>query len=364
MRTPPFVGGRAANQRGAVPGSPAAPTPGMPVPVQQRAGAPGGAGTTGTPPRGGILGTLQDPNIASIALAAAQQLTRPRYPGETGMGNAVGAVTAGFNQLAQQRQLQLERERLALETKTKNDQWEREQTRKDADTAGTNARRTSQTAGEEEDRSLKMQVNETEAEYKRRMVKVAERNATSSETNANSLETSRGAEMAYQQERLRQAAEAHVLAKEKFVEEKRQFEKGLSSKEKLAAAQTSVDWAQVGVQRERTELMRVRAGESTNDPKLRAQAANIAARMIDSKRRNTVQTRNPPDLEKETEELTDKVYEYLKSGKPTPKGAGAGGDNKETEAPPKENDVIALPDGSKQQLRRSRPGGPLEWKPL
>jgi hypothetical protein len=37
-------------------------------------------------------------------------MTRARYPGESGIGNAVNAVTAGYNTLAQQRQMQVARE--------------------------------------------------------------------------------------------------------------------------------------------------------------------------------------------------------------------------------------------------------------
>src|SRR6187399_1981691 len=93
---------------------------------------PGGSPVTGTQPgggaqapasmpqkKGGIWDRLTDPSLAGIALAAGQQMTRARYPGESGIGNAVNAVTAGYNTLAQQRQMQVAREQAQREWEAK-----------------------------------------------------------------------------------------------------------------------------------------------------------------------------------------------------------------------------------------------------
>jgi len=84
--------------------------------------APAGGGPASMPQKkGGVWSRLTDPSLAGIALAAGQQMTRARYPGESGIGNAVNAVTAGYNTLAQQRQMQYAREQAAREQRMKEE---------------------------------------------------------------------------------------------------------------------------------------------------------------------------------------------------------------------------------------------------
>lgn len=304
-RTPPFVGGRG------VPGTPAAPTPGMPLPMPGASQVPGG--TAGLQPRTGVLGMLQNPNVAATALAAAQQLTRPRYAGETGMGNAVSAVTAGFNQLVQQKALQQARELAAEERRTKNSQWEREQTRKDSDTSNQNRRRDAQTVNEDEDRVVRREINETDRQYKERTAKVAEQNAASTKQNADSLETSRGAELAFQQERLAQAAASHKLEREKFDEAKSQFDRGLITKDQLEQKKLAVDWAQVGVARERNTLLRAKAGELSVDVKLWGAAVDDATNIVKLQASQEFPTEKPTDRSQQVQRLAEELYQKAKS---------------------------------------------------
>ena len=245
-RTPPGYGGGGMAQRGEVLGRPTMPTPGAPrtMPpslgetlgtVTPKPAAKRGAKTTydpdggyveedndgtkrvfdkdnklidtiippGSPGAGtwqppaeakkpGIWDRLTDPSLAGIALAAGQQMTRARYPGESGIGNAVNAVTAGYNQLAQQRAMQVARE----EARRKADLEEREQKRKEGeatsqaeerkaqgkrweDMSADERRKARQAAAQAEiDRAEK----ERAAGYKGREVTVAEENAKSLKT--------------------------------------------------------------------------------------------------------------------------------------------------------------------------------------
>jgi hypothetical protein len=242
-RTPPGYGGGGMAQRGEVLGRPTMPTPGAPrtMPpslgetlgtVTPKPAAKRGAKTTydpdggyteedndgtkrvfdkdnklidtiippGSPGAGtwqppaeakkpGIWDRLTDPSLAGIALAAGQQMTRARYPGESGIGNAVNAVTAGYNQLAQQRAMQVARE----EARRKADLEEREQKRKEQDTTSQAGQRTAQ-GKRWEDMSAderrkaradaaKQVLDQAErdraAGYKGREVTVAEKNAES-----------------------------------------------------------------------------------------------------------------------------------------------------------------------------------------
>jgi hypothetical protein len=93
-----------------------------PQPYNPNAPAGGGQSPASMPQKkGGIWDRLTDPSLAGIALAAGQQMTRARYPGESGIGNAVNAVTAGYNTLAQQRQMQYAREQAAREQRMKEE---------------------------------------------------------------------------------------------------------------------------------------------------------------------------------------------------------------------------------------------------
>jgi len=93
-----------------------------PQPYSPNAPQGGGQSPASMPQKkGGIWDRLTDPSLAGIALAAGQQMTRARYPGESGIGNAVNAVTAGYNTLAQQRQMQYAREQAAREQRMKEE---------------------------------------------------------------------------------------------------------------------------------------------------------------------------------------------------------------------------------------------------
>jgi len=154
-------------------------------------GSPG-AGTWQPPAEAkkpGIWDRLTDPSLAGIALAAGQQMTRARYPGESGIGNAVNAVTAGYNTLAQQRQMQVAREEAARKAALE----EREQKRKEQDTTSQAGQRTAQgkrweDMSADERRKARQAAAQAEldraekdraAGYKGREVTVAEKNAES-----------------------------------------------------------------------------------------------------------------------------------------------------------------------------------------
>jgi hypothetical protein len=227
------------------------------------------------------------------------------------MNNAVNAVTAGFNQLAQQKAMQQAREQLAQEQATKNAQWDREQKRKESDTSGENARRTAQSQNDANKTNNEKLQGETDRQYKARMAKVAEQNATSTKENTDSLKTFRVGELNAQEKRLKQAAEVHKLEQDKFEEVKRQFKAGQISKERYEKQKLSVDWAQVGVAHERNVLLKAKVGEGV-DVKLMGEAYDDAVNTLRLQAENdfSADAKNYPEA---TKKLAEQLYLERKS---------------------------------------------------
>jgi hypothetical protein len=312
-RTPPGYGGGGMAQRGEVLGRPTMPTPGAPrtmppslgetlgtvtpKPAGKRGakttydpdggyteedndgtkrvfdkdnklidtiippGSPG-AGTWQPPAEAkkpGIWDRLTDPSLAGIALAAGQQMTRARYPGESGIGNAVNAVTAGYNTLAQQRQMQVarelaEREWQAKQAKAQQDKLESEA--KIGDYKSQGERREAQSADERRKaRQAAAQASLDQAE-RDRAAGFKGREVATGEKNAASLETSR-------QETARQADLDYNLAVRKVANDEAEFQalqKRNASLDDLARQKLKVDQGHLAVAQANSARMAAKEG--------------------------------------------------------------------------------------------------------
>ena len=196
--------------------------------------------------KGGIWDRLTDPSLAGIALAAGQQMTRARYPGESGIGNAVNAVTAGYNTLAQQRQMQVarelaEREWQAKQAKAAQDKLESEA--KVGDYKSQGERRKAQT----EDEARKAKAAQTAANVKE-VFDTAEANRKSRETDIDQQRVTNT--KAYNDDILRQGdlrvniAEKQAMTAEETLKELRKRNAGL---DQIRAAELAVKQRQVAV---------------------------------------------------------------------------------------------------------------------
>lgn len=287
FRTPPFAG--KTNPVGPVPG---APQP-VPPPVTQTPGTPLGAAPAPAPAStpqataGGVPlkqrvwdGLVNNPSGANMLLAAAQQLTRPRYPGETGMGNAVSAVTAGMNQLSQMRQLQLDREKLNREYQLKLDEMglkKRETVAKEKDTD-------SNVTSRKEKAATDKALFEETVRHNTETEKVAGRNAGASETNAaanaknaESLATLRTQQIDNSKKQLDLQSKEYGLKERELAEKKRQFDKGLTSREEYQNMQVALERQKVQLEATRLAIVRDKAAKATGeltDLKIMSEAAD------------------------------------------------------------------------------------------
>jgi hypothetical protein len=219
----------------AQPHNPNAPAAGTPASMPQK--------------KGGIWSRLTDPSLAGIALAAGQQMTRARYPGETGIGNAVNAVTAGYNTLAQQRQMQVAREEAARKARLE----EREQARKESGTTSENAQRTAQNErwkamSENEKRKYDFDKDKWIAEkgFKERELGYKGREVTVAEQNSESLKADREARARNDEQRVA-ALETQVdIAKQELaarIKENATDNERLAAELKVHQGQLDLGWA-------------------------------------------------------------------------------------------------------------------------
>jgi len=227
---------------------------------------PGGSPVTGTQPGGGgqapasmpqqkrgVWSTLTDPSLAGIALAAGQQMTRARYPGESGIGNAVNAVTAGYNTLAQQRQMQYAREQAAREQQMK-------QAKQDQDIAESKSRAEQNRAQaerygkqtEHEERQDKLdKIKENNAETQRRVDEVFK--------NANlTLEQQKAAaqQLMYENQKANLDLQYALAERNAIAAQKRHDEDVRHNKQSEATEQSRVE-----LERARVDLQRIKAAK-------------------------------------------------------------------------------------------------------
>jgi len=365
-RTPPGYGGGGMAQRGEVLGRPTMPTPGAPrtmppslgetlgtvtpKPAAQRGakttydpdggyteedndgtkrvfdkdnklidtiippGSPG-AGTWQPPAEAkkpGIWDRLTDPSLAGIALAAGQQMTRARYPGESGIGNAVNAVTAGYNTLAQQRQMQVARELAEREWKAKQDKAAIDKLKSEQEIAESKSRQQKIKDEAEDAKGKRNQARQDAAVREMEAIdkgNTARRTAETAQQNADSLKA--------QREHEAQVADQNILIKESELINARENLKRLKEQgaetARIRDGELKVHQGQLGVAQANSARM---ASKETNEkflPFLKEAGDDIAAR-----ERNAVQaaynantTYQPPsqaDHDKAVNELAMKRY--------------------------------------------------------
>jgi len=277
-------------------------------------GSPG-AGTWQPPAEAkkpGIWDRLTDPSLAGIALAAGQQMTRARYPGESGIGNAVTAVTAGYNQLAQQRAMQVAREQAQREWEAKQAKAKQEAKESDARITGIQSeseRRAAQNAKDRADARRDAAQAEIDRYNKEQDRILKGREVTTGETNAASLKA--------QREHEAQVADQNILIKESELINARDNLKRLKEQgaetARIRDGELKVHQGMLGVAQANSARM---ASKETNEkflPFLKEAGDDIAAR-----ERNAVQaaynantTYQPPsqaDHDKAVNELAMKRY--------------------------------------------------------
>lgn len=248
-----------------------------------------------------LYGHLKDPRTATVLMSAANQLTRPRRVGETGVGQYVSALTSGYNTLAMGRLMQQERERQM-----------REEMRKAAESA----------AGV---RATHAQAGKLEAETAEipKMGKLAERRQTL-------------AEQAAANEALI-AKDGIAVAREKLAEDKRQADQTLQlEKDRLAeatkqgAAENVLRTRQVAVQEAEARSRGVTAQAAMLDVQdrvaRRAKGEEIEERSLLLEALKVYSLANPQVLGEEDPTYIDKAFQFaadLVAGK-APSGTGGG----------------------------------------
>jgi hypothetical protein len=291
--------------------------------LANRINPPGGSPVTGTQPGGGaqapasmpqqkrgVWSTLTDPSLAGIALAAGQQLTRPRYPGETATGNAVSAVTAGYNQLAQQRAMQVAREEAARKAGLERE----EQYRKNIETNSQNAQRTGQvkrwedmSTAEQQEFGLKTAAAkqaELKQEWDQNMAlleQARKEGDTASEIQRRKDLTRIGDEQLKISERTVTNAEA------KLAEDTRQFNLGRIDKNQLDQSRLALERIRSNAAATQAQAAMMRAGAEHLTPHVNT-ATRVVLNQI-NKARETAVNNGDPFTEPDDDAVTERIMQ-------------------------------------------------------
>jgi hypothetical protein len=196
------------------------------------------------------------------------------------MANAVGAVTAGFNQVAQARAAQWAREQEMAKAKLARE----EQFRKNIDTNSVIAQRGAQ-AKRWEDMSANEQQKygfdreKFNADQQQRRMDDYHKTTREGidQQNADSLKASREASAQHAKDELDHYKERHKLDREQFEEAKSQFDRKLITEEQYRAKQQSLAASRVGLAAKALEYQMTKGDKVELLPYLKEAADNVNA---------------------------------------------------------------------------------------